>query len=273
MTLRFNKTRIYFKLFYSSAVLNKDAFTKLCKKIYEFPLKEDYPEIKGLFLKGEHFFKKMLLSDAEELGTDEIRHITSIKPIVDHTPMPFIMEDNYFEVLLSTEGKSFEELMENITVIDKYLDDLFEEDMGRKIEIHLKGGAGAEMNRQIYGKIIPDLSFGDSKYEALLSREVDEGDIYLPKPYSDLPEGIKKMSVGSGNRTFKLIMSKDINNKLILRSVKKQEIGFSLYSDESEWFKNILRACENKKLFGQPLLPQRYKSLPHLTGPKTRISL
>ena len=66
MTFRLYNTTIYFKQFFASSFLNEDSFLKLCQKINEFPLKEDYAEIKGLYLSGDHFFKKILLYPGPE---------------------------------------------------------------------------------------------------------------------------------------------------------------------------------------------------------------
>ncbi len=265
MTLRFHKTAIYFKRFFASTVLNKDSFHKICRKIENFPLKEDYPEIKGLYLSGEYFFKKILLTDAEQIGLDEIEQIRSITPIIDQGPMPFIMEQNYFEVNLPTENKSFEKLMESINLIDEYMDDLFEDITGKKIEIHMRGGAGTSLSRNIYQKAIPDLPEGKYKYEAIMRKQVETGETSLPTEFSNLPENIKRfLAIIKGPYTLKLI---DHKNKLILKQTKRQEIGLSLYSDQREWFKNALAVCEKDNLFESPaLLPEQYLSLPHMTG-------
>ncbi|MCP5005898.1 MAG: hypothetical protein GY941_18470, partial [Planctomycetes bacterium] len=150
MTLRFHKTSIYYKLFYAHATLSKETFTQLCGKIQDFPLKQNYAEIKGLYLRGEHFFKKILLSDANNLELSEIEQIKSISPIVDQAPLPFIMEPNYFEVNLPTEEKSLDELMNSISVIEEFYKDLFDDITGQKIEIHLRGEAGSMLSSKIY---------------------------------------------------------------------------------------------------------------------------
>ncbi len=75
MIFRLDKTTIYFKQFSTSSFLNENSFLKLCQKINEFPLKDDYAEIKGLYLSGDHFFKKILLSEAKDVVSDEIEQI------------------------------------------------------------------------------------------------------------------------------------------------------------------------------------------------------
>ena len=270
MMLRLYKTAIYFKQFFSSVTFNKSAFYRLCEKVEKFPLKEDYVEIKGLFLSGENFFKRILLSEARDLDLDEIEQIRRIVPIVDHGPMPFIMEQSYFEVNLPTEGKSFEKLMESISIIDDYLDDLFEDATGKKVEIHLRGGSDRNLSRCIYTKAIPNLSEGTYRYEVMEGEHVDSGEVSLPSEFSKLPESIKKfVEVISGRYTIKLI---DRKNRVIFKQLKKQEIGLSLYSDQSLWFKNALDTCEKAQLFEQYFQPpERYRLLPHLTGAQKRV--
>jgi len=265
MKFRLYNTTIYFKQFFASSFLNEDSFLKLCQKINEFPLKEDYAEIKGLYLSGDHFFKKILLSEAEEVRPDDIRQIKSITPIVDYAPMPFNLEQNCFEVNIPTSDKSFEKLLESVSRIDAYLNDLLEDKTGKKIEIHLKAGACGSLSRLIYEKAIPELSKGDYQHQSIINRQIEGGKISLPTEFSDLPDNVRKLvKVIRGPYTLKLI---DNKNKLILRQVKRQEIGLSLYSDQHLWFQDSLRSFKKSKLFEYPVPPpQRYHSLPHLTG-------
>ncbi|MDM8555959.1 hypothetical protein QUF75_14620 [Desulfococcaceae bacterium HSG7] len=265
MTFRLHKTTIYFKQFFASSFLNENSFLKLCQKINEFPLKEDYAEIKGLYLSGDHFFKKILLSEAKEVLPDDIRQIKSITPIIDHAPMPFNLEQNCFEVNIPTSGKSFEKLLESVSRIDAYLNDLLEDKTGKKIEIHLKGGGGGRFSHLIFTQAIPVFSTGNYQYESVMNRQVESGEMLLPTEFSDLPDNVRKLvKVIRGPYTLKLI---DNKNKLILRQVKRQEIGLSLYSDQHLWFQDSLRSFKKSKLFEYPVPPpQRYHSLPHLTG-------
>jgi hypothetical protein len=269
MTFRFHKTTIYYKQFYAFTSLNKASFSKLCKKIENFPLKEDYPEIKGLYLSGEHFFKKVLLSEAKELGLTEIEQIKHITPIVDLPPVPFIMEQNYFEVSLPTEGKSYKKLLDSISIIEEYYNDLLEDVTGQKIEIHLRGGAGASLSRHIYQKAIPEFPKGVYKYQATENKNIESGEILLPAEFVQFPENIKKLiKIIKGPFTLKLV---DNQNKVILKQIKRQEIGLSFYSDQSIWFCDTLNVCKNARLFEEPILsPNRYRSLPHLTGGNKR---
>lgn len=270
MTLRFHKTSIYFKQFFASPSLDKDSFSKLCDKIENFPLKEDYPEIKGLYLSGEKFFKKILLSEAKLLDLNDIEQIECITPIIASGPMPFILEQNYFEVILPTEDKSLEQIIRSISHIDEYFNDLLEDITGKKIEIHMRGGAGSSLSRQIYKEAIPNFSEGTYKYEAVMNKQFESGETSLPAEFSNLPDNIKKfVKIIRGPYTFKLIENK---NRLILKQSKRQEIGLSLYSDQSNWFQNALEVCDRAKLFERPdRPPQQYRSLPHLTGSRQRI--
>lgn len=265
MTLRFHKTTIYFKQYFATLSLNEISFADLCKKIEEFPLKEDYSAIKGLNLSGDHYFKKILLSEAKELGIDEIEQIKCITPIVDQAPMPFVMERDYFEVSLPTEGKNYKKLIESVLKIEEYYKDLLEDVIDQKIEIHLRGGAGMSLNRQIYQNAIPNFPTGSYDYQTIENKEFESGQIPLPGEYSKLPDNIRKfIKVIQGPYTLKLLQNK---NKLILKQVKKQEIGISLYSDHSDWFCKALDVCKEARLFKEPVLvPNRYHALPHLTG-------
>ena len=265
MTLRFHETTIYFKQFFAATVFDKSSFANLCEKIEEFPLKEDYSKIKGLYLEGEHFFKKVLIQEAKELDLDEIEQIKSITPIIDEMPLPFVIENNYFEVSLPTEGKSFEKIMDSVSTINKYFTGILESITGKKIEIHLRGGIGKILSRQIYKKAIPNFSKGTYKYETMMNKEVKSGEMFLPTEFEKLPDNVKKfVKVVRGQYICKLI---DNKNRIILKQTRDQEIGLSLYSDQCEWFQNALNVCKKAELF-EPAgyLPKQYHILPHLTG-------
>jgi len=270
MTLRLHKTFIYFKQYFASSSLDKMSFYKLCNKIENFPLKKDYSEIKGLYLGGEHFLKKVLFDEAKRLDLDEIVKIKRITPITDRPPMPFIMEHNYFEVNLPTEGKTYEQLMQAILIIERYYDDLLDDVTGSKIEMHLRGGSGGSMSRHLYQKAIPGLPEGVYAYQAIEKQNIASGEMRLPAEFLNLPENIIKfIKVLRDPYTLKLM---DNKNKLIIKQIKKQEIGLSFYSDRSEWFCRALRSCKNARLFQEDVgLPEKYRSLPHLTGLQERI--
>ena len=110
MKFRLHKTSIYFKRFFPIASFTQKSFAALCRQIDDFPLKKDFPKIKGLYLDGDHFFKKILMDDADKLGIEDIHQIESITPIVDDPArLPFVFQRNCFEIILPAQGKRFEE--------------------------------------------------------------------------------------------------------------------------------------------------------------------
>ncbi len=263
MTLGFHKTSIYYKLSYAHTTLNQESFSHLCRKIQDFPLKQNYAEIKGLYLRGEHFFKRILLSDADNLDLSEIEQIKSISPIVDQAPMPFIMENNYFEVNLPTEDKSLEELMDYIFIVEEFYKDLFDDITGQKIEVHLRGEVGSMLSGKIYKNTIPHLPKGDYQYQTIINNKIESGETSLPVEYSELPENIKGLvSIIRGPYTFKMI---SCQNKLIIKLVKRMEIGVSVYSGKTEWFRDSLEAFRKRNILEKHVhIPKKLQETPHL---------
>jgi len=264
MKFRLHKTSIYFKRFFPVTSFTKESFGALCRKIDNFPLKNDFPKIKGLYLGGDHFFKKILMDETDTLDIKEIEQIESITPIVDdHAHLPFVFEHNYFEIILSAEGKRFEELMESIAEINQYLNHLIDDTTEKKIEIHLKAGAGKQLLDGFFKRAVPNLSKGMYQYDLRINKKTDAGQTSLPIPFESLPESIKESpDIIQGPYIIKLIKN---NDKMILKKVKQDEMGLSLYSDESDWFNKTLKTWKTAGLFaGQAALPDpdTYPSLP-----------
>ncbi|VEN73746.1 hypothetical protein EPICR_20215 [Candidatus Desulfarcum epimagneticum] len=271
MTFRLHKTSIYFKRFFPFTSFEKDSFSKICDEIKRFPLEEDFPAIRGLCLEGEGFFKKILVDEAEEVDINDIERIKSITPIVDDGLfLPFIFERSQFEVILPTEGKSIEQLMASITTIDDYLNALVEDIIGEKIEIHLRPRAPEKQTLDRFFKYTaPNLSRGTYAYHISAGGKSETGETDLPAPFEDLPANIKQFAemiqgfkeMMRGPYSMALMKNK---NKLVLKKLKQYEIGLSLYSDQSRWFKEALMKCDDAGLFGGRLIPPYLKNMPVL---------
>ncbi|MDM8550163.1 hypothetical protein QUF72_08805 [Desulfobacterales bacterium HSG2] len=264
MKLKLHDTTIYFKVYADYDTPGKESFLRLCNKLEKFPLNKMHPHhIKGLYLGGEYYFRKILFSEAGEVAPEEIRKTEEITPIIEKGLIPFILSQGCFEVSIPTEGNSLEELMNYISQIDTYLDNLPGNSTGKKIEIHLKGGSGSHLLKQIIREALPRLGGGTYQYNAVTDKRGD-GEILLPTEFSRLPEHVRRLGeieVVCNDYSLKLIQKK---NKLILRPLKKILLALSLYSDQCEWFQNTLRTFDEAELFDRITDEKTYLSLPRM---------
>jgi len=264
MKLKLHDTTIYFKVYADYDTLDKESFLQLCSKLENFPLNKMHPyNIKGLYLEGEYYFRKILFSEAGDVTLEEIRKTEEITPIIEEGLIPFILNQGCFEVAIPTKDNCFEELMNYISQIDTYLDNLFENSTGKKIEIHLKGGSGSHLLKQIIREALPRMGGGTYQYDAVTDKRGD-GEILLPTEFSRLPEHIRRLGefeVVYNDYSLKLIQKK---NKFILRPLKKILLALSLYSDQCEWFQNTLRTFYKAELFERITDEKTYFSLPRM---------
>ncbi len=262
MKLKLHDTTIYFKVYVDYNTPDKESFLQLCHKLEKFPLNKMHPHnIKGLYLGGEHYFRKILFSEVGEVASEEIRKTEEITPIIEKGLIPFILNQGCFEVSIPTKGNSFKELMNYISQIDAYL---VENSTGKKIEIHLKGGSGIHLLKQIVREALPRLAEGTYQYDAVANKQKENGEIWLPTEFSRLPKEIRRfgeIEVVCNDYSLKLIQ---IKNKFILKPLKKILLGLSLYSDQCEWFQNTLRTFDEAELFERIIDEKQYISLPRM---------
>ncbi len=267
MRLGLHKATVYLKVYFAYKILNRGFFITLCKYLADFPMKEKYPKIKGLNLSGDHYFRNILFSEAGSVPNEEIEQIRGITPIIDEGNFPFVLHNNYIEVRIPADGLSVNELIVAIDEFDSYLSKLFEQNTGKKIEIHLRGGRGRRLSRQFVEDAIPLLPKGNYEYEFVSGGQVKKGSISLPSHFSGLPRDIEEIKEGIDiiyyQYSLKLIENK---KKCIFKPVKKMGLGLSLYSDNIQWFKEIMITIEQANLFEQPLSANVYENLPSMTG-------
>ncbi len=263
MKLRLHKTTIRFKVYFDNKSLDTDTFPEFCKKLEQFPINKAHPTVKGLNLKGEHYFRRASFSDMANVGTEEIKAIKSITPIIDHGVFPFILKLDYFRVNIPTAGNSFDDLMDAIQTYEVWLDKLFEKNFGKIIEIHLRGGLGESISHKIFKKTIPEFVEGEYEYQTMIEKQGEKGEILLPAKFRELPDEIKGLlRIIHGRYSLKLILDE---KKFILKPVKKKELGISLFSDQSSWFQKTLRRFQQANVFDTVVDTKYSDSIPSIT--------
>ncbi len=250
MIFHLDKTAVYFKQSFDTKYFEGDLFGRLCKYLEKFPLKNEYPDIAGLCLSGDRYFKNILFSDVPEIPQSEINQITSITPIMKYGPMPYELERNYLEITISVGKKSFEELKDSITQVNQFCDDFFGEENKKVIEVHLKGFCGNTSTESVIKEVVPNYKTGNYLFQTNKKDEVHNGEVTLPVEFSNLPDQIAQL-IHFNNDRYSLILEEKENrsNRFVLKHVVLQELEASLYSNNLSDFVTMLKSFNERNLF------------------------
>ncbi len=253
MKLKFDKRVILFRINLShKTICNNENFYKLCQRLKRFPLLNPSINIKGLFLSGDYFFKKIAFSEIQDVTFKEIPQINSIIPIFDHNELiPYDLSQETFELNIPTENRSTEEISSHLAKVNRFLENLIVElDEDRscpQIEIHIPGQLSSSLFRKIIKDAVTQFPRDSYTYEALIKNNKKTGQLDLPSNAKMLPADIKQL-VDNINPQNYLRLS--LKNKLfVLKQVKRSELGISIFSDELQWFDSILSRFDKAGLF------------------------
>jgi hypothetical protein len=61
-------------------------------------------------------------------------------------------------------------------------------------------------------------------------------------------------------------MHKEKNNEIIIKAIANMKLGLSIYSDQVNWFIDILNTFEKSRLFEDQLPEKKYPAIPHMAA-------
>ncbi|MCP4129433.1 MAG: hypothetical protein GY754_00315 [bacterium] len=267
MKLEFNKTAIFYKIHLPYKALSGDSnFIEFCSNLKDFPSLDKSINIKGLFLSGDYFFKRINFSEAGDVTPEEIKKINSITPIMDNDIFPYSLKDNTITATISVGEKSPEEITKHLPEIEHYFDMLLKnigaEKSKREIEIHINGGFRDPLYRDILKEAVPRFVEGKYSFETLFNNSSKTGEVNLPAEFSDLPGEIRELvDVIILKNSLRLTENKNI---FVLKQVTRSDLGVILFSDRADWFCLTLQKFKDADLFEPKIEANPYEKLPHL---------
>jgi hypothetical protein len=134
--------------------------------------------------------------------------------------------------------------------MDEFFTSLTENVQWKKVEIHIKSG----WEKYLLDKIIQSLSGFCKTFKVNRKGiQTDATHAYL----SMNKDQFYDMSV---------LMHKEKNNEIIIKAIANMKLGLSIYSDQVNWFIDILNTFEKSRLFEDQLPEKKYPAIPHMAA-------
>ncbi len=263
MTQKLTNSIIYFKVFLPYKTLNnEETFISTCKNLKNYPLKDEYSSVSGLFLRGERFTQKAHFSDIPKIDKDSIKKIDSIIPIIKAGDMPYLLEEDYFDARIPAGEKDIEQVISSINAVNRFVDRVFIENNGKYIESHWRCGRETEFYRYLFLEVFPQCFNSDYSYIYYKGNETLKGSLHITENNTDLPDDIidfaSSFSTGDSIKLFR------DEHAITIEAVNQLEMAISLYSNEPDWFLEVLQAFADKNLFDSPDENNTYSIFPFL---------
>jgi len=274
MKYELSKTKIYFRTYFVyNEEFKKNFFINLCKWL----INELNPEIKELNLNGQRFFKNITSPKINEISDNDINRIDKITPVIENFSFPFIFRKDCLEIRISARDKNFDQFIESNKaadiIINRFVDENIKSktltDYWKKYEINLRGAFDNPLLRDTV-RAINYLPYGEYEVEGNINANNKKNTISKKKitPPEKVQDLIKQLNFNENTDTEISFLNYNIKikqnyNLLIFRNINKNQIGLSLYSDQINWFHDLLTLLYNNKLFEPPLIKiNNYKTLP-----------
>ncbi|MFH0997180.1 MAG: hypothetical protein V1844_17040 [Pseudomonadota bacterium] len=90
-------TSVRFKFFSETVSISRNTLNDLCRLLVTSPL-SNHRNIQGLCLEGDHYFRKVRLTNVVDLKEPEIARVTVVTPIMEGSELPFHLTRNDLEI-------------------------------------------------------------------------------------------------------------------------------------------------------------------------------
>jgi len=254
--MNLNLNSVFYKIFFLNIdTRKKEFFVQLCDWLFSFSDNNDPKTIiKGLTLQGFRYFKNIYYSNINEISEEELTKIDRITPIIEVNYFPFIYYQNCLEILNSNKNRDKEKLINFNVKIDKHLKSWLNNNQppkkyNQRIETHLSYPLVKNRNLDLYSEI-PKL-LPEGQYECIPNNNKSEN-IEIPdvdnilKSIITNPLNFSAINIDYNNRILRLINNK--KNKLIIKPLYGDQVGFSFYSYDVGWFNKLLSRYQKNVL-------------------------
>ncbi|MCP4267798.1 MAG: hypothetical protein GY777_19895 [Candidatus Brocadiaceae bacterium] len=248
MKFSLNKTSIYYKQIFGPKFFKKGLFGKLCDKLAEFPLKDEYPGIEGLYLSGDRYFRTIQFSDARNVPQSEIDQVTSIMPVIKSGLTPYELVRNYCEIIIPVGDRDFGELEDTVNRVQDYFSDTFHGGLYSELELCTRGSCNKHSANEVYKKLLSELPSGTYQFQVDIDGDITEGEVTLPvnpneQNHLDLMNRIRDANNMQYGMKLESTAGKQ-QNICVLEHVNMDFLEASLYSNYSAGFLAMLKFFE-----------------------------
>jgi hypothetical protein len=244
--LDFYNTSVRFKFFSETVSISRNTLEDLCALMVTSPL-PNHRDIQGLFLEGDHYFRKVRLANVADLEDLEIARVTGVTPIREESELPFHLTRNDLEISLPTGKLDIGKLKQSVVEVVGHFGKLTGYTAGLRIELPLRGALTVQLSKRIYEQILPDLPKGCYAWEAIVNDEMDSDEIGLPASFAGFPKFIQELA-NRIHTPYALRLTSG-GNRFAISCNQMQELGVILSAADPKWFLEVVSLFEKQNFF------------------------